>query len=370
MRNTLSALFQIVFVLMTVGCSDVTQNELAATFTVEEFATIEKIDIHFHLHSANTDFVAMARRDRFSFLNIATQSSGPAIMKQKHDTNYLQYRANPDRVALVTSFSMDGWDDEDWLGRTIRFLDEHFEKGAVGVKVWKNIGMVVRDKDGKLVMVDDPRLEPVIDHIEKRGMVLMAHLGEPKNCWLPLEEMTVNNDRSYFEEHPQYHMYLHPEMPTYQEQIDARDRMLAKHPKLRFLGAHLASLEWSVDEIAKFLDHFPNASVGMAARLGQIQYQSQQDRDKVIAFLTKYQDRVLYGTDTGVGAETPIPERYDQTRTRWLRDWRYFNTDEMVEVPELDEPVQGLALPKPVIEKLYRTNAQKLFPTSWGQSAP
>lgn len=337
----------------------------ADTFSVDDYPNIQKVDIHFHLHSENTDFVALARRDRFSFLNIATQSAGAEIMRQKHKTVFLQYQANPDRIAAVSSFSMDGFDDVGWQERTIQFLDGTFEKGAVGVKIWKNIGMVVRDKNGKLVMIDDPRLDPIIEHIERQGIVLMGHLGEPKNCWLPLEEMTVNNDRSYFEGNPKYHMYLHPEMPTYQDQIDARDRMLSKHPKLKFLGAHLASLEWSVDEIAKFLDRFPNAVVGVAARLGQLQYQSQHDRDKVIAFLTKYQDRVLYGTDTGIGPQHSIPERYERTKQRWLRDWRYFNTDEMIRVPELDEPVQGLALPKQVVEKLYRENAHKLFPKSW-----
>ncbi len=337
-------------------------------FSMDDFATVEKIDIHFHLHSENTDFVRLARRDRFSFLNIATSSAGPEVMKQKHRTVFIQYQANPDRVAPVSSFSMDGWDDPNWQQKTLHFLDETFAKGAVGVKVWKNIGMVVRDETGKLIMIDDPKLDPVFDHLEEQGIVLMGHLGEPRNCWLPLEEMTVNNDRSYFKRNPQYHMYLHPDMPSYQQQIDARDRMLAKHMNLPFLAAHLASLEWNVNEIAKFLDRFPNAVVGVAARLSQLQYQSQQDQDKVVAFLTKYQDRVLYGTDTGVGPTTPIHERYEQTKHRWLRDWKYFNTNEMIEIPELDEPVHGLALPKEVVEKIYRINAQKLFPQSWGQN--
>ena len=80
---------------------------------------------------------------------------------------------------------------------------------------------------------------------------LMGHL-EPRNCWLPLEEMTVKNDRRYFQNNPQYHMYLHPEMPSYEEQLAARDRMLGKHPNLPFLGAHFGSLEWSVDALARF----------------------------------------------------------------------------------------------------------------------
>lgn len=334
-------------------------------FSVDDFADVEKIDIHCHLHMTSTDFVALARKDRFSFLNIATQSVGPEEMRQRLETVLLQHRANPDRVAAVTSFSMEGWDQPDWQQRTIQALDESFAQGAVGVKVWKNIGMVARDASGELIMIDNPKLDPIFDHLQRRGIVLMGHLGEPRNCWLPLDEMTVNNDRNYFRRNPQYHMYLHPEMPSYQDQIDARDRMLAKHMDLPFLAAHLASLEWSVEQLGEFLDRFPNAVVGVAARLGQLQYQSQQDRDKVVAFLNKYQDRILYGTDTGVGPDSSIADAYEHVRTRWLRDWKYFNTNEMITVPELDNPVRGLALNRQVVEKIYRTNARNLFPTSW-----
>jgi len=341
------------------------QNSAANRYTANDFGDIEKVDIHFHLHTDSLDFVSLARRDRFAFLNIATQTGSAEVMKEKHRTIFLQYRANPDRIAPVSSFSMAGFGNESWQTDTISFLDRTFEQGAVGVKIWKNIGMVAREENGKLIMVDDPRLTPIFRHLESKGVVLMAHLGEPKNCWLPLEEMTVNNDRNYFARNPQYHMYLHPELPSYEAQIEARDKMLARHPKLKFLGAHLASLEWSVDEIASFLDRFPNADVGLAARLGQIQYQSQRDREKVIAFFTKYQDRILYGTDGGANNKSSIADAYAQTKRRWLRDWRYFTTDEMIEVPELDTPVQGLALDKQVVNKIYRDNAFRLFPNSW-----
>ena len=338
-------------------------------FSVGDFSKLEKIDIHFHLHSDDTRFMELAAKDRFSILNIATQSARADVMREKHRTIFAQQKAHPNRVAPVSSFSMEGWDEDDWPEKTKAFLDETFEKGAVGVKVWKNIGMVFRNKSGELVMIDDPQLDPIFDHIEQRGIVLMGHLGEPKNCWLPLEKMTVNNDRSYFKRNPQYHMYQHPDMPSYEDQIAARDRMLEKHKTLPFLAAHLASLEWSVDELARFLDRFPNAVAGTAARLGQMQYQSQRDREKVIAFLVEYQDRILYGSDSGVGASHSIPDRYQSIRESWLRDWKYFTTDEMIKVPELDDPVQGLALPKDVVTKIYQTNARRLFAMSWGQAS-
>ena len=135
--------------------SALAQAEPAEQFDAADFAKVEKIDIHFHLHSADTKFMELAKRDRFSILNIATQSAPADVMREKHRTIFLQHAAHPDRVAPVSSFSMDGWDDDDWQQKTIQFLDDTFEKGAVGVKVWKNIGMVFRDKTGKLVMIDN-----------------------------------------------------------------------------------------------------------------------------------------------------------------------------------------------------------------------
>ncbi|MEM8733472.1 MAG: amidohydrolase family protein [Planctomycetota bacterium] len=335
-------------------------------FEPSDFAKVEKIDIHVHIHCEDLDFVAMAKRDRFRFLNMAVWSNpDPNINAEKHRTVFLQYEGNKDRIIPVVSFPLENWDDADWSEQTIAYLKEHFDRGAVGVKIWKNIGMTLRDQSGDLVMVDDPKLDPVIRYIQQRGRVLLGHLGEPKNCWLPLAEMTTNNDRSYFRENPQYHMYLHPELPSYEAQIDARDRMLAKHPELTFIGCHLASLEWSVDEIAAFLDRFPNAVVGVAARMGQIQYQSQKSRDQVVAFFLRYQDRILYGTDTGIGRGDNMAEEYASTRAKWMRDWNYFSTNKSIAVPELDKPVTGLRLPKSVIQKIYYHNAKRIFDQSW-----
>ncbi len=334
-------------------------------YNADDFASVEKIDIHTHIHTSNLDFVALARRDKFRFVNMAVWTGQPELHPEEHRLTYLQHAAAPDRSAPVCSFPIENWDSATWTEETIAYLNEQFAKGAVGVKIWKNFGMELRDQNGTLVMVDNPKLAPVIDHIRDCKKVLLGHLGEPKNCWLPLNEMTVNNDRSYFSEHPEYHMYLHPDMPSYEEQIAAQDRMLAKHPDVKFVACHLASLEWSVDRIADFLDRFPNTVVGLAGRMGQVQYQSHLDRLEVTKFFLKYQDRILYGTDTGVGPQHNATDKYQQVREKWLRDWSYFNTAEFVTVPELAAPVQGLKLPSSVVDKIYRRNAQRIFSESW-----
>jgi predicted TIM-barrel fold metal-dependent hydrolase len=219
-----------------------------------------------------------------------------------------------------------------------------------------------RDKDGKFVMIDDPRFDPVIDYIEKSGKTLVGHLGEPRNAWLPVDQMTVSGDKNYFSKHPEYHMFLHPEYPSYEDQVNARDKMLERHPNIRFVGVHLGSLEWSVDELAKRLDKFPNMAVDMAERICHLEYQSIKERKKVRDFMIKYQDRLIYATDDWVGPNSdPIELKKDIQKTR-LSDWKYFVTDEEMNVPYFKEKIQGLKLPKAVIDKIYRINAEKWFP--------
>src|SRR5690606_15613879 len=119
--------------------------------------------------------------------------------------------------------------------------------------------------------------------------------------------MTDSGNYRYFKSHPEYHMYLHPEAPSYEDQINARDHLLEKFPNLIFTGAHIGSIEWSVDEIAKRLDKFPNMNIDLSARMAHLQYQSIADYDKVRNFMLKYKDRIIYGTDITIREDETNP---------------------------------------------------------------
>jgi predicted TIM-barrel fold metal-dependent hydrolase len=341
-----------------------------APYGMGDFTRVEKIDAHMHLHNADPGFIEAARRLGFKVLtiNVDYPDFPPIEVQQRVAVNLR--RAYPQDLAFAATFPTDQSDQPQWLAQTQARLDDAFRQGAVGVKVWKNIGMSLRDAAGQLVMVDAPRFAPLFEGLAQRGMPLLGHQGEPYNCWLPLQKMTVRNDREYFKAHPQYHMALHPEMPSWEQQMAARDRMLQAHPRLRFVGMHMASLERDVGELAAFLDRFPTAMVDVAARIPQLQYQSQQDRERVRRFLIEYQDRVLYGSDL---AQAPGASGRDMAREAervWRQHWRYFNTAEVFKVPELDRPVQGLALPRAVVDKLYHANARRAFPGAWPKERP
>jgi predicted TIM-barrel fold metal-dependent hydrolase len=335
-------------------------------YSMADYARVAKVDTHLHLHNPSPAFMEAARRQNFKVLTINVDYPDfPPLDDQQRVAIELRKRF-PKDVAWAASFPVDGSDQPAWLPATRQRIAAALKAGAVGVKVWKNIGMSLRGADKQLVMIDDARFAPLFDDFATQGIPLLGHQGEPHNCWLPLEQMTVNNDREYFKVHPQYHMHLHPEMPSWEAQMAARDRMVAAHPGLRFVGVHLASLERDVDELAAFLDRFPKAVVDVAARIGQLQYQSQQDRERVRRFFIKYQDRILYGSDMSQAPGQDGAALGREAEAVWRMHWRYFNTADSFKVADLDKPVKGLALPREVVDKLYRTNAERVFPTAWG----
>jgi hypothetical protein len=353
MRRIIFAAF---FVLVTV-CSC----EHREYYAADDFHSIKKVDTHTHPNTANTAFVEQAKADNFIILAVNVDAPHYPSLDEQRNFALIQKQAGPDNVDFLVTFSLADWNSPDWEKETIERLKAGFDKGALGIKLWKNIGMVYKDSLGNFIMIDNPRFDPVIQFVIDQDKTVMAHLGEPKNCWLPIDSMTVNGDKNYFKEHPQYHMFLHPENPSYEQEIAARDRFVERHPDMRFVGAHLGSLEWSVDELAKRLDKFPNMAVDMAARISHLQYQSRLDREKVRDFMIKYKDRLIYATDSGLSESSDPASSKKNLHDTWVADWRYFATDDRMSSDEVNGEFQGLKLPKDVIDRIFYKNAVKWF---------
>ncbi|HTU64348.1 MAG TPA: amidohydrolase family protein [Steroidobacteraceae bacterium] len=333
----------------------------ASHYSMDDFARVRKFDAHVHMNVPGADFLEIVRADNFEVMSINVDYPDFPKLADQKAAALTQLKADPARVHWATTFSMQGFGNAGWAAQVGAGLDADAKQGAKAVKIWKNVGMSERNARGELIRIDDPAISPVADRVQALGLTLIAHQGEPHNCWLPLDQMTTDNDREYFANHPQYHMYLHPEMPGYEDQMQHRDAFVAAHPQLHFVGAHLASLEYDVDRIAAFLDRFPNANVDMAARMSQVQYQSVRDFDKVRAFFIKYQDRLLYGTDLTLNPGDDPAEFKREAHGFWTRDWRYLATDESQRVEIIKADVKGLALPRAVIDKIYYANSKRAF---------
>lgn len=331
-------------------------------YSIDDYASVEKYDAHMHLNTYDESFVQQSVEDNFRLLtiNVDVGADFPTI-EQQQDFAVKQSKRFPGTVNYACTFSAKNLNDHNWLHDTIARLKDSFHKGAIAVKVWKNIGMELRDADGSFIMIDDPRFDPLIDFLAKNNIPLIGHLGEPRNCWLPADQMTVQGDVDYFSRHPKYHMYLHPEYPSYDDQINARDNMLAKHSGLKFIGAHLGSLEWNVDEIAQRLERFPNMAVDTAERISHLQLQAITDWQKIHDFVIKYEDRIIYGTDIIANGAMPAAEMKKNANDIRLRHWRFFTSDEMMRVPKVEGEFRGLKLPREVVDKIYRVNAEKWF---------
>ncbi len=334
-----------------------------SSYSTADFTAVRKFDSHTHVNTVDTTgLLAQAERDGFEILSINVDYPAFNPMEEQYRIALELRQRAPQRFQFAATFPMEGWGTSGWSERAAAHLGDAVAHGARAVKVWKSIGMSIRDSNGKLVMLDDPGFDPVWRRIEALGVPVIGHLGEPRNCWLPLDQMTTENDRGYFREHPEYYMYLHPEMPSYEDQIAARNRFLDRAPaQLRFVGAHLASLEWSVEELARFLDKYPHAVVDMAARMTNLQAQSSEHYDAVREFFIRYQDRILYATDLTQSADAAPAEIAEEAARVWRADWKYLATGETQHVEDLRRDVRGLSLPRAVIDKIYYANAQAAF---------
>mgnify|MGYP001815809467 CR=1 FL=1 len=323
----------------------------------ELYERMDKVDAHVHIRTANNAIMEYAKSQRFQLLTVNTRSDSQAyIDKQKHFAVQMSEQY-PEDIFWLTTFSMEGFEEPGWAEAVVEKLRQDLVQGALGFKIWKDIGMTYRDSLGSFVFLDDPIFEPILEFMAESGKPLLTHVGEPRNCWLPIDSMTVNNDKNYFSKHPEYHMYLHPEYPSHERLMESRDHVLDRYPELRVVGAHLGSLEWDVDVLAERLERYPNFAVDLAARVCHLQV---QDREKVIAFIRKYQDRILYATDLGISGDQ-LSDRLTWLEDEWRSDWAYFATDSQLSSSSVEHEFTGLNLNEKVLKKIYGGNARHWY---------
>ncbi len=349
-RNLSAMIFRMTFMVMFISCSAPVKYYSAA-----DFGNVPKTDAHFHYLTMDGRYMEFASSLKFSLLTPIWDGEVPISDQMKVCVSI--HDSFPGRYAFFGTFPVDSFNYPGFAGKTIDRIRKNIAAGASGIKIWKNIGMELKDKNGKYVLIDDPAFEPVFNYLEENRIPVIGHLGEPKDCWLPEDRMSDPSDVTYYRNNPKYYMYMHPEVPSYDQQIQARDNILRKHPHLDFTGAHLGSLEWSVDELSKRLDAYPGFRVDLAARMFHLQRQSSIDYNKIRNFMIKYQDRILYGTDGEVhDIEGLTFERScDNLRRGWFGQWLYLATDSVV------NNVKGLKLPASVVDKIYFKNAERYF---------
>lgn len=257
-----------------------------------------------------------------------------------------------DRDRFATYGWMD-WSDvttEGFFQRCVERLERLVERGACGMKIWKDLGTTVRDKDGSLLRIDDERLDPLYEKAAALGVPIMYHIADPDAFFRPID---AQNER--YEE-----LAAHPEWSYYgshygkEELLAQRDRVIARHPKTTFVGAHVAEHPEDLAYVSRLLDRNPNLHVDIGARCAELGRQPYSARE----FFLKYADRILFGTDL-------IPEVQ-----MYRLHYRFLETsDEYFEYPSHASRqgrwnIYGLFLPDDVLRKVYRENALRLLKRS------
>jgi hypothetical protein len=334
------------------------QNQATTEQILKAFATMRPIDVHVHVFKTHPQFRALLEGLNLKLLNILvvddTLSYRKQLEPQIKDALAL-VRSSRGHIALCTTFDPYKSNDPNFDAETIKQIDQDFRNGAVAVKIWKNIGMEIKDRDGKFVMPDDPKFAPIYKDIARHGKTLMAHLAEPNVAWGPPDPSDPS--WSYYQENPQWFLYNKPGFPSKQEILKARDHVLEENPNLRMVGVHLGSMEKNLDDISAHFDRYPNFAVDTAARM---EYLMIAPPEKVRAFLIKYQDRVLYGTDLDLIATADVQESLKEWQSTYTRDWKFLATDETFDSER--RTVHGLKLPEPVLQKIFRNNALHWIP--------
>lgn len=326
------------------------------------FERLRKIDVHSHIFEDLPVVNAMLERINLRVVNVSNPGTDGHLAFM-HRFNARLVKQHPHIFSFAATFDLTTRDQPDYGVRMAKLLDETFAQGAVMVKIWKEVGLELKRPDGTFLLPDDAILDPVYAHLAQRRKPLLAHLAEPREAWLPLDPKGVHY--GYYSRNPQWHLYGKPEYPSHARLMDARDHILAKHPGLVVIGAHIGSLEHDVEEVAKRLDRYPNFHVEVSARTRDL---TRQPSNKVRAFFLKYQDRILYGVDQSWRPyRTPDVTPTDTGRAnfaaaleaQYRRDWAYYAGAGAITYG--GETTEGLALPQPVLEKFYWRNAERLI---------
>lgn len=251
----------------------------------------------------------------------------------------------PGRFMVFTMIDWSRMDDPDFSRAMVQQIDNSVRRGARGLKLLKDFGLGVRDKTGKLVRVDDPRLDPVWEECGRLGIPVFIHTGDPEAFFHPVN--ATNERYEELIEHPDW-SFFGPQFPSLQSLLEARNRVFARHPRTTFVSLHMGWPE-NLDWVADMLDRYPNVYVEFGARETELGRQPRRTRKLFI----DYQDRVLFGTDLH-----PEPALY-QNYFRWLE-----TADEYFPPYDTGQGrwnIYGLDLPDSVLEKIYHVNAEKLF---------
>lgn len=304
------------------------------------------IDVHSHQRDmsieALTDLVAdMDVMNEAIMVNLSG-GSGESLKEKIDNIN----KSFPNRFAVFANVDFEGAKDLEWGKKAASQLEEDINNGAKGLKIFKSLGLRNKDADGKRLAIDDPRLDPIWAKCAEMGVPVLIHAADPKSFW---DEMDSDNERWLeLKTHPRRKRTATDPAP-FEQIIQEQHNVFKKHPKTKFINAHMGWHANNLKKLGELLDEMPNMNVGISAVIAELGRQPQNAR----AFFIKYQDRVLFGKDSWKPEEFPTYFRVLESNDEYFPYYKKYHAF---------WSMYGLNLPDDVLKKLYYQNALSLIP--------
>ena len=331
-------------------------------------ADLPKVDVHLHIDLRSADEALAILREHH--IVIGLNASGGEVTRGLPKSRDLAL-SSKGALQPLCNIALFGFDDPRYPAYIADSLRGCVALGGKGVKIHKLLGLGLTDASGALTAVDDPRLDVLFDGAAKLGLPVLIHSGDPKAFFEP---PTPSNER--YEElrvHPGWSFYgTGPDgkpWPSWNELLDQHERRVARHPETIFLGAHFGNAAEDLERVGRMLKRYPNYMIDTAARVPEI---GRHDAARVRAFFIEHQDRILFGSDLGVGPEGLTlgsggekPGTREESRDFFARQFLFFETAGR-HMPS-PTPIQGnwtidgLGLPQSVLKKVYSQNAARIF---------
>jgi predicted TIM-barrel fold metal-dependent hydrolase len=272
-------------------------------------------------------------------------------------------RAHPGRFHTCTEPTWGAFPDPKFPLLQADAVEKAAKAGAKGLKILKTLGLYLREKgrEGPLVKVDDPRFDPMWEAAAAHRLPVYMHVSDPEAFFLPID--CTNERWDELGHHPNWSFHG-KDFPSHREIMEARDRVFARHPKTLFVGLHVGHDAENLPFVSESLDRFPNLTVELGARIGELGRQPRASRK----FFEAYQDRIFFGTDAvppPEGESTPQQVFKDELYEIYYRfletDDEYFDYAPAPVPPQGRWRIYGIALPDAVLKKVYHENAERLL---------
>lgn len=335
----------------------------------EAYADIDKIDVHVHVPPSRVGEAVRVFAEHGVRLALNASGGHPG---ERLDASLAASRAAGSRILPYCNLDWSQVERDGWAGYARRTLARCASDGAVGLKVYKQLGLGVTLADGGLLRVDDPRLDVAFEAAGAHELPVLIHTGDPQAFFRP---PTEDNERyAELSAHPSWSFHGEREngepWPSWEEVFAQFEARVARSPGTTFVGAHFGNAPEEPQRVARMLERYDNLVIETGARIPEI---GRHDAGRMRELFVRFHDRVMFGTDIQMGRSgswvlgssgerSDPPERIP---VFYERHWRYFETaDRDFPHPtpiQGDWTIDGLDLPREVLEDLYHRNAERVF---------